>query len=210
MMKQYMELKKNHPHEILLFRCGDFYETFNEDAELCANILGITLTKRNAKVGRKFTQQPMAGFPHHAIDTYLPKLIRAGHRVAICDQIEDPKKVRHITKRETTEETNPKEETKDIKNVLKDILDPLDQLKENYEKEIKEIKDAAMSKDIEIAVATVKALGSNIPQQLNDHLATAIGKLELIKIKHRLSAKPFSDEMNYLINMAQKALDANL
>lgn len=84
-MRQYHELKSKHPDAVLLFRCGDFYETYNDDAKVCADILGITLTK-STKTGVN-----MAGFPYHALDTYLPKLIRAGQRVAICDQLEDPK-----------------------------------------------------------------------------------------------------------------------
>lgn len=78
-MKQYRELKKRHPDALLLFRCGDFYETYSEDAVTCSMALGITLTVRTAD------KVKMAGFPFHALDTYLPKLIRAGHRVAICD-----------------------------------------------------------------------------------------------------------------------------
>ena len=84
-LKQFQELKAKHPEAVLLFRCGDFYESYMEDAEICAQVLGITLTKRSSDKGS------MAGFPYHALDTYLPKLIRAGKRVAICDQIEDPK-----------------------------------------------------------------------------------------------------------------------
>lgn len=84
-VKQFLELKDKHPDALLLFRCGDFYESYMHDAEVCAEVLGITLTKRS---GEKVS---MAGFPYTALDTYLPKLIRAGHRVAICDQIEDPK-----------------------------------------------------------------------------------------------------------------------
>ena len=83
--KQYKDLKSKHPDALLLFRCGDFYETYEDDAVACSNALGITLT-RNTKDGSCF-----AGFPYHALDTYLPKLIRAGHRVAICDQLEEPK-----------------------------------------------------------------------------------------------------------------------
>ena len=84
-VSQYEELKRKHPDALLLFRCGDFYECYDEHAEKAAECLGITLTVRNS-TGRK-----MAGFPYHALDTYLPKLIRAGHRVAICDQLEEPK-----------------------------------------------------------------------------------------------------------------------
>lgn len=85
LVSQYEELKRKHPDALLLFRCGDFYECYDEDAKKAADVLGITLTVRNS-IGRK-----MAGFPYHALDTYLPKLIRAGHRVAICDQLEEPK-----------------------------------------------------------------------------------------------------------------------
>lgn len=84
-LKQFQELKAKHPEAVLLFRCGDFYESYMEDAEICAQVLGITLTKRSSD------KVSMAGFPYHALDTYLPKLIRAGKRVAICDQIENPK-----------------------------------------------------------------------------------------------------------------------
>ena len=92
MMRQYFSMKAKHPDAVLLFRCGDFYETYGEDAVTSSNILGITLTKRNN--GGNSGEIEMAGFPHHALDTYLPKLIRAGRRVAICDQLEDPKKKR--------------------------------------------------------------------------------------------------------------------
>ena len=83
LLKQFLELKAKHPDALLLFRCGDFYETYREDAEDASKILGITLTVREKD------HEKMAGFPHHALDTYLPKLIRAGRRVAICDKIED-------------------------------------------------------------------------------------------------------------------------
>jgi DNA mismatch repair protein MutS len=92
MMRQYFSMKAKHPDAVLLFRCGDFYETYGEDAVTSSSILGITLTKRNN--GGNSGEMEMAGFPHHALDTYLPKLIRAGRRVAICDQLEDPKKKR--------------------------------------------------------------------------------------------------------------------
>ena len=85
-LKQFNEFKDKHPEALLLFRCGDFYELYEQDAEIAADVLGITLTL-DSKNKRK-----MAGFPHHALDTYLPKFIRAGHKVAICDQLEAPKK----------------------------------------------------------------------------------------------------------------------
>ena len=105
MMRQFFSLKEKHPDAILLFRCGDFYETYCEDAVTAAGILGITLTKRNNGAGVKGDE--MAGFPHHALDTYLPKLIRAGKRVAICDQLEDPKLTKKLVKRGITELVTP-------------------------------------------------------------------------------------------------------
>ena len=96
MMKQFFSMKTQHPGALMLFRCGDFYETYGEDAVESARILGITLTRRNN--GGNGDSIEMAGFPHHALDTYLPKLIRAGKRVAICDQLEDPKKKREAIK----------------------------------------------------------------------------------------------------------------
>ena len=104
-MRQFFSLKEKHPDAILLFRCGDFYETYCEDAVTAAAILGITLTKRNNGAGVKGDE--MAGFPHHALDTYLPKLIRAGKRVAICDQLEDPKLTKKLVKRGITELVTP-------------------------------------------------------------------------------------------------------
>ena len=103
-MKQFFDLKAKHPDAVLLFRCGDFYETYCEDAIVASKILGITLTRRNngASAGSE-----MAGFPHHALDTYLPKLVRAGRRVAICDQLEDPKLTKKLVKRGITELVTP-------------------------------------------------------------------------------------------------------
>lgn len=107
MIKQFMELKAKHPDAILLFRCGDFYETYSTDAVTASEILGITLTKRNNGKNGPMQALEMAGFPHHALDTYLPKLIRAGKRVAICDQLEDPKLTKKLVKRGITELVTP-------------------------------------------------------------------------------------------------------
>ncbi|MBR6121748.1 MAG: DNA mismatch repair protein MutS [Prevotella sp.] len=104
MMQQFFDLKKKHPDAVLLFRCGDFYETYCDDAVIASRILGITLTKRNNGYNKG---DEMAGFPHHALDTYLPKLIRAGKRVAICDQLEDPKLTKKLVKRGITELVTP-------------------------------------------------------------------------------------------------------
>ncbi|GFH88213.1 DNA mismatch repair protein MutS [Bacteroides acidifaciens] len=104
MMKQFLDLKAQHPDAVMLFRCGDFYETYSTDAIVAAEILGITLTKRANGKGKTIE---MAGFPHHALDTYLPKLVRAGKRVAICDQLEDPKMTKKLVKRGITELVTP-------------------------------------------------------------------------------------------------------
>lgn len=104
MMKQFLDLKAKHPDAVMLFRCGDFYETYSTDAIVAAEILGITLTKRANGKGKSIE---MAGFPHHALDTYLPKLVRAGKRVAICDQLEDPKLTKKLVKRGITELVTP-------------------------------------------------------------------------------------------------------
>ena len=105
MMKQFFSLKEKHPDALLLFRCGDFYETYCDDAVAAAKILGITLTRRNN--GGSAATTEMAGFPYHALDTYLPKLIRAGRRVAMCDQLEDPKLTKTLVKRGITELVTP-------------------------------------------------------------------------------------------------------
>lgn len=104
LMKQYFEMKKKHPDAILLFRVGDFYETFSDDAIASSDILGITLTRR-ANGAAQYVE--LAGFPHHALDTYLPKLVRAGKRVAICEQLEDPKLTKKLVKRGITELVTP-------------------------------------------------------------------------------------------------------
>ena len=104
LMKQYYSVKASHPDAVLLFRVGDFYETFGEDAIRTAEILGITLTKR---ANGAASSVELAGFPYHALDNYLPKLVRAGQRVAICEQLEDPKLTKKIVKRGITELVTP-------------------------------------------------------------------------------------------------------
>src|SRR5512136_2813222 len=104
LMRQYAQVKAKYPGTILLFRMGDFYETFEEDAKITARVLGITLTKRgNGAAG----ETPLAGFPHHALDSYLPKLLRAGYRVAVCEQLEDPRFAKGIVKRDVIEVVTP-------------------------------------------------------------------------------------------------------
>ncbi|MDD7725502.1 MAG: DNA mismatch repair protein MutS, partial [Bacteroidales bacterium] len=104
LMRQYLSIKAKHPDAMLLFRVGDFYETYLDDAPKAAKILGITLTQRS---GTNPELGALAGFPHHALDTYLPKLVRAGLRVAVCDQLEDPKTAKGIVKRGITELVTP-------------------------------------------------------------------------------------------------------
>ena len=104
LMKQYYAIKEQHPDAVLLFRVGDFYETFGDDAIKASEILGITLTRR---ANGSASSVELAGFPHHALDTYLPKLVRAGQRVAVCDQLEDPKLTKTIVKRGITELVTP-------------------------------------------------------------------------------------------------------
>ncbi|MFN3196618.1 MAG: DNA mismatch repair protein MutS [Chlorobiota bacterium] len=104
LIKQYNSIKSNYPDTVLLFRLGDFYETFNEDAVITAKVCGITLTKRNNGAAG---QMPLAGFPHHQLDAYLPKLVKAGYRAAVCEQLEDPKQAKGIVKRGVTEIVTP-------------------------------------------------------------------------------------------------------
>src|SRR5437588_624875 len=111
MMQQYREAKERHPGMLLLFRMGDFYELFDADAEVASRVLGLTLTSRDKSI-------PMAGFPHHALEPYLRKLLHAGHRVAICDQVEDPALAKGLVRREVTRVVTPGTVTED------GLLDP--------------------------------------------------------------------------------------
>ncbi|MCX6139559.1 MAG: DNA mismatch repair protein MutS, partial [Candidatus Kapabacteria bacterium] len=104
LMRQYNQIKERHPETVLLFRLGDFYETFGDDAVVTAKACGITLTKRNNGSAGEI---PLAGFPHHQLDNYLPRLVRAGHRVAVCEQLEDPKQAKGIVKRDVVEVVTP-------------------------------------------------------------------------------------------------------
>lgn len=106
-MKQYHDIKSKHPDAVILFRCGDFYETWENDAVETSKILGITLIKSNRQKNIDGKPLIMAGFPYHALDTYLPKLIRAGKRVCICDQLEDPKLTKKKEKRGIAELVQP-------------------------------------------------------------------------------------------------------
>lgn len=116
-IKQYNDLKQKHPDALLLFRCGDFYETYKEDAVKASNILGITLTKHSKRMDKEGKPLKMAGFPYHALDTYLPKLIRAGERVAICDQLESP---RQKTSQQEENKPEAKQEVKEVVSAQKE------------------------------------------------------------------------------------------
>lgn len=116
-IKQYNDLKQKHPDALLLFRCGDFYETYKEDAVKASNILGITLTKHSKRMDEEGKPLKMAGFPYHALDTYLPKLIRAGERVAICDQLESP---RQKTSQQEENKSETKQEVKEVVSAQKE------------------------------------------------------------------------------------------
>lgn len=147
LMKQYNEMKKKHPDAILLFRVGDFYETFKQDAEDCYKILGITLTRRHTPEG----SMKLAGFPRHALDTYLPRLVRAGRRIAICEQLENQKLTKKQVKRGITElitsNTEPSRPICDFK-VLSDAIGEVIILLSTYvdlSRKFKEFKELAIS-----------------------------------------------------------------
>ena len=121
MMKQFLDLKSKHPDALLLFRTGDFYETYQQDAKRASEVLGITLTKSSKQKGPDGKAVSMAGFPYHALDTYLPKLIRAGERVAICDQLEAP---RNMAKRGGTEQADVGKSADAPKQEVKEMVSP--------------------------------------------------------------------------------------
>ena len=157
MMKQYFQFKADYPEAVLLFRVGDFYETFADDAITASKVLGIVLTKRANGSG---TSVPLAGFPHHSIDTYLPKLVRAGYKVAVCDQIEDPKLTKKIVKRGVTELVTPG-------IVLKEQL--LEQKEHNYIAGIFFHKDKYGAAFLDVSTGSFQVAEGNI-----DYISTLI------------------------------------
>ena len=175
LMAQYGKIKENYPDTILLFRMGDFFETFEEDAKIASKVLGITLTKRaNGAAG----EVPLAGFPHHAIDTYLPKLVRAGYRVAVCEQMENPKFTKGIVKRDVVEVVTPGV-------AISDKL--LDHKKNNYLLSIyieDEIAGIAFCDISTGEFSTFEVMSSEVTQQLG-----SINPSEILipkKLKHEL------------------------
>lgn len=175
--KQFCDLKAKYPENLFLFRVGDFYEAYNEDARACAEILGILLTKHRSYVDIT----DMAGFPYHALDVYLPKLIRAEKRISIINQDEDS--TEKLVKRGITELTTPKNNN--------------------------QMETTTTKQQVEgIAVETLKALNGVLPTSLNKRFADALGTLPFISLKYTHNGKIFQDEMNYLIKYAEIGLNA--
>jgi DNA mismatch repair protein MutS len=190
LMAQYFKIKEDNPDTILLFRVGDFFETFDEDAKTASKALGITLTKRaNGSAG----DVPLAGFPHHAIDSYLPKLVRAGFRVAICEQVENPKFAKGLVKREVVEVVTPGV-------TLSDRL--LDHKKNNYLLSICIGKDTAGISFTDISTGefyTFEILESDLPQQIESIAPSEI----LIQKKEKEYLIPLINSINSSIRITK-------
>lgn len=201
-MKQFNELKAKHPEAILLFRIGDFYEAYDEDATKIGEILGITVTRKfNSKdKGSDGHTLKLAGFPHHALDTYLPKLIRAGVRVAICENHDG----KSILTEQVSDESKTNEKSQPSENI--------DTLKAQHEKEIEELKAKLHEQECRnldivqrIISESIKALKGEIPSTLAGYFYNSLGKLEVIKIKNSLNYRLTTDEISYLIEEASKS-----
>lgn len=216
-MKQFNELKAKHPEAILLFRIGDFYEAYDEDATKIGEILGITVTRKfNSKdKGSDGHALRLAGFPYHALDTYLPKLIRAGLRVAICDH-HDSK----VTKEYPSDENEAKPETDETKVQEKSKpSEDIETLKAEYENEMRilrlncrDLEDKLEEQETynnttvrRIISESIKALKGEIPSTLAGYFYNSLGKLEVIKIKNSLNYRLTTDEISYLIEEASKS-----
>lgn len=216
-MKQFNELKTKHPDALLLFRISDFYEAYDEDATKIGEILGITVTRKfNSKdKGSDGHALKMAGFPHHALDTYLPKLIRAGVRVGICDQLDSK-----VMKEYPSDENEAKPETDETKVQEKSKpSEDIETLKAKYENEMRilrlnceELKAKLQEQECRnldvvqrIISESIKALKGELPTILAEYFYNSIGKLEVIKIKNNLSYRLTTDEINFLISEASKS-----
>lgn len=218
-MKQYNELKEKHPEAVLLFRIGDFYEAYDEDATKIGEILGVTVTRKlNSKdKGSDGHALKLAGFPYHALDTYLPKLIRAGERVAICDHLDGTNTVTEEYPSDE-EETEPETDETKVQEKSKPSED-IETLKAEYENEMRILR--LNCRDLEnkleeqetynnttvrrIISESIKALKGEIPSTLAGYFYNSLGKLEVIKIKNNLNFRLTSDEVNYLIGEASKS-----
>lgn len=224
-MEQYKELKEKHPGAVILFRIGDFYEAYDEDAAKIGEILGVTVTRKfsGKEKGSDGHALKLAGFPHHALDTYLPKLIRAGERVAICDKLEDPNKVTeeyHSDEEEAkpeTDEMKVQEETKpseDIETLKAQHKKEMETLKAQYEEQMKDLRAECEElkqgysnfADVRLVIReSIKALKGEIPFTLAGYFYNMLGELEVIKIKNNLNFRLTSDEVNFLISEASKS-----
>ena len=208
-MKQYNELKEKHPERLLLFRVGDFYEAYDEDATKIGEILGITVTRKfNSKdKGSDGHALKLAGFPHHALDTYLPKLIRAGMRVAICDQLDSKVTKEYPSDEHKTDEVKEHEESQPSESI-----DTFNKEIANLRAECEELKAKLQEQECRnldvvqrIISESIKALKGELPTILAEYFYNSIGKLEVIKIKNNLSYRLTTDEINFLISEASKS-----
>ena len=208
-MKHYNELKEKRPEAFLLFRVGDFYEAYDEDAVKAGEILGITVTRKfNSKdKGSDGHALKLAGFPYHALDTYLPKLIRAGMRVAICDRLDSKVTEEYPSDEHKTDEVKEHEESQpseDIDTLKKEIA--------NLRAECEELKAKLQEQECRnldvvqrIISESIKATKGELPTILAEYFYNSIGKLEVIKIKNNLSYRLTTDEINFLISEASKS-----
>ena len=208
-MKQYNELKEKHPEAILLFRVGDFYEAYDEDAVKAGEILGITVTRKfNSKdKGSDGHALKLAGFPYHALDTYLPKLIRAGMRVAIFDQLdgkvteEYPSDGHKTDEVKEHEESHPSESIDTLKKEIANLRAECEELKAKLQEQECRNLDVVQR----IISESIKATKGELPTILAEYFYNSIGKLEVIKIKNNLSYRLTTDEINFLISEASKS-----
>ena len=208
-MKQYNELKEKRPEAFLLFRVGDFYETYDEDAVKAGEILGITVTRKfNSKdKGSDGHALKMAGFPYHVLDTYLPKLIRAGMRVAICDQLDSkvmeeyPSDEHKTDKVKEHEESQPSESIDTLKKEIANLRAECEELKAKLQEQECRNLDVVQR----IISESIKATKGELPTILAEYFYNSIGKLEVIKIKNNLSYRLTTDEINFLISEASKS-----
>lgn len=198
--KAYSELKEKHPDTLILFRCGDFYEAYNEDAKACAEILGITLTKHSTAMDIT----DMAGFPYHALDTYLPKLIRAGKRGSAEATDEN------VTELDVQEETAGQSEVDKIRAEYEAKIAKLEEriceLENDLDKTNRELDNNKIcaQKIVERIISeTVKYFKGDVPTQLNELYSNSLGKLEYIKLKHSCSGRITTSEMSFLIQYAE-------
>lgn len=212
-MEQYKELKEKHPGVVLLFRIGDFYEVYDEDASKIGKILGVTVTRRlNSKDnGSDGHTLKLAGFPYHALDTYLPKLIRAGVRVAICDRLDSK-----VTKEYPSDENEAKPETDEVKeheeSQPSEDIDTLKKETANLRAECEELKAKLQEQECRnldvvqrIVSESIKAVRGELPTILAEYFYDSLGKLEVIKIKNSLNYRLTTDEISYLIEEASKS-----